>query len=102
MLLICIIIITRLYSDNYHIQVIDVRSYAKVPGTLTQPSINPYSQESTTGSLHQCTIHPTHHWCRTQPFIGESFKLFIGGESSLIGSIFDVYNCRLLQKIGKI
>ena len=37
---------------------IDVRSYAKVPGTLTQPSINPYLQESTTGSLHHCTIPP--------------------------------------------
>ena len=49
---------------------IDVRSYAKVPGTLTQPSINPYSQESTTGSLH---------WCITQPFIGRIINLSFGG-----------------------
>ena len=27
---------------------------------------------------------------------------FIGGESVLIGSIFDVFSCRLLRKIGKI
>ena len=30
-----VLFITRLYSDSYHIRVIDVRSYAKDPGTLT-------------------------------------------------------------------
>ena len=36
-----------------------------------------------------------------QPFIGNHL-LLIGGESVLIGSIFDVFSCRLLQNIGKI
>ena len=36
-----------------------------------------------------------------KPFIGRT-QPFIGGESILIGSIFDVFSCRLLRKIGKI
>ena len=73
----------------------------------------PYSQESTTGSLqysyHNRSLHTPqvnnlylplvenhiHHWYKQTLFI-------IGGESVLIGSIFDVFSSQLLRKIGKI
>ena len=45
---------TRLYSDSYHIQVIDVRSYAKDPGTLTSVKQLPLIVASS-----------TYHWYTT-------------------------------------
>ena len=36
----------------------------------------------------------TYYWCTTRPIIG--------GESILIGSIFDVYSCQKTPKIGTI
>ena len=64
----------------------------------------PYSQESTTGSL-QRTYHNNHHSPQVDnpTFItSKTFYFIIGGESVLIGSIFDVFSSRLLRKIGKI
>ena len=63
----------------------------------------PYSQESTTGSLHKHTTY-------SLPLIDTTTYLslyrktlfIIGGESDLIGSIIDVFSSRLLRKIGKI
>ena len=58
----------------------------------------PYSQESTTSSLpyislvYNPNLH-TYHWWRIRAFIP-----IIGGESDLIGSIFDVFSSRLLRK----
>ena len=61
---------------------------------------------------HSQVLTPTHRSLQpvasigvqtTQPFISvEPVNFSIGGESVLIGSIFDVFSCRLLQKIGKI
>ena len=63
-------------------------------------AVFPYSQESTIGSLQYHTTQPnigkknyTCLWCGIIPFIG--------GESVLIGSIFDVFSCQLLQKSVK-
>ena len=57
--------------------------------THTAKQVFPYSQESTTGSLHKHT-HYT--------IINDKALFIIGGESDLIGSIFDVFSSRLLRK----
>ena len=69
--------------------------------TRTAKQVFPYSQESTTGSLHKSTILPTIS-VESLLIIGKETLPIIGGESDLIGSIFDVFSSRLLRKIGKI
>ena len=59
----------------------------------THRSLQPVASSSVQ-TLHITSEEPTPSLVAYQPFIG--------GESVLIGSIFDVFSCRLLQKIGKI
>ena len=68
-------------------------------------AVFPYSQESTSSSLQYHTsitsVEPYLSTGINQPIIGIVHLLFIGGESILIGSIFDVVSCRLLRKLVK-
>ena len=81
--------------------------------THTAKQVFPYSQESTTSSLpYLSLVYNTPYSFigetvliiggETVLIIGGETVLIIGGEPDLIGSIFDVFSSRLLQKIGKI
>ena len=66
-----------LSTSNYHIWVIDVRSYNKDSYHITS-----HSQATLLVGVHP--VHPT---------ISQTSNLpFIGGESMLIGSIIDVFS----------
>ena len=60
----------------------------RIQGNSQQPSTNPNHRR-----LQLVASQPI-NLCRTLPIIG--------GESILIGSIFDVDICQILQKISKI
>ena len=65
--------------------------------THTAKQVFPYSQGSKTGSLHSLSTSVQSNIST----IGRTIFI-IGGESNLIGSIFDVFSSQLLRKIGKI